>query len=47
MMLNEEIAPLINIIFKVLGDIGYFLLIFLIFEITFMIGFYSLGKNQQ
>ena len=47
MMLNEEIAPLINIIFKVLGDIAYFLEIFLVFEVAFILGFYCLGKNQQ
>ena len=40
-----EIAPLIDIIFSIVRDIRWFVMIFLISEFSFMCSFYSLGKN--
>ena len=46
MQLIDEIAPYVNIIFVILNDIVYFMMIFIIFILAFSIVFYLLGRNQ-
>lgn len=42
-----EIAPLVDIIFKILGDIKYFVAIFGISLFAFVLAFLAIGKNQE
>lgn len=46
MQLIDEIAPYVNIIFVILNDISYFMMIFIIFILAFSTVFYLLGRNQ-
>ena len=46
MRLVGQIAPLVDIIFVILHDITYFLLIFIIGLVAFSHAFYVIGKNQ-
>ena len=41
-----EIAPLVDIIFVIVNDIKYFMVIYLIALIAFINAFYIIGKNQ-
>jgi hypothetical protein len=45
--LIDEISPLVNIIFVILRDIKYFMVIFLISIIAFSSAFLVIGKNQE
>lgn len=45
--LVEEIAPLIEIIFVIVGDIGYFMVVYIIALCAFILTFWIIGKNQQ
>ena len=45
--LIDEIAPLVNIIFVIVHDIKYFLIIFFISIIAFSSAFHVIGKNQE
>ena len=45
--LIPQISPLIDIIFVILRDMKYFLVIFVIAEIAFMNAFYLIGRNQM
>lgn len=42
----DKIAPLINILYQVLGEIKYFLLVIVIMFCAFASAFYLLGQNQ-
>lgn len=46
MQIVDEIAPLINIIFKIFVDIKWFLIIYLIIIFGFSSSFELLGRNQ-
>ena len=42
-----EIAPLVDIIFVIMGDIKYFMVIFIIVEVAFVTAYYCIGRNQR
>lgn len=42
-----EIAPLVDIIFVIMSDIKYFMVIFLIAEVAFITAFFCIGRNQR
>jgi hypothetical protein len=42
----DEIAPLINIIIKIIKDIGYFILVFILIIACFSVSFFLIGQNQ-
>jgi len=41
-----EIAPLIDIIFTIIYEIRYFMMIYIIGTFSFVFAFYSIGRNQ-
>lgn len=44
--LIDDIAPIVDIILRILSDIKYFMVIFVVIVFAFAISFYLLGKNQ-
>jgi hypothetical protein len=45
--LVEEISPLIDIIFVIVKDIRYFIVVYIIALTAFIMSFWIMGKNQQ
>jgi len=46
MQLVDNIAPLVNIIIKIFGDIGWFLMVLVVAMWAFATSFYLIGRNQ-
>ena len=47
LQLNPKIAPLIDILFVIVRDMKFFLIIFMFVEVAFMQTYYILGRNQM
>lgn len=45
--LSGDIAPLVDIIFVIMGDILYFMVIFVIAESGFIAAYFCIGRNQM
>ena len=45
--LSGHIAPLVDIIFVIMGDIAYFMVIFVIAESGFVAAYFCIGRNQM
>ena len=47
LQLIPQVAPLIDIIFMILRDMKYFLLIYIISQVAFIQSYYIIGRNQM